>query len=140
MFFDRKPAASSPRTSILLVEDEAIVLIDFAEAFRVAGFDILLAANLEAGRSLARRHAGALSAVCIDLGLPDGRGESLVDEIAAAAPHAAIFICSAYPPEEIACAALESGRARLLKKPIGADAVLREIRRSLALPGWAVGH
>ncbi len=110
---------------ILIIEDEAMVLIDLAEMFREAGYRAVMAGNLAAGRQLARRYRDSLAGVCIDITLPDGRADALVDEIAAQSPQARILICSARPGEEIECRALGEGRARLLSKPFRSEDALR---------------
>ena len=125
----------SARKHILIVEDEAVTMIDFSEAFRVAGYDVHLAANLRVAREMVAKHRDSLAAICLDLGLPDGRADSLADEIADEAPELPLALCTAFPRDGIHSRALERGQAVLLHKPIAATEVLRAISGLIAARG-----
>jgi DNA-binding NtrC family response regulator len=119
---------------VLIVEDEAMILIDLSETFRRADYDVVLAANLSAARSLAAAHRSDLVGACLDLGLPDGRGDALVDEIATFSPNARILLCTAYSAREIDSEAFRRGQAVLLEKPFPASEALRLIQSAPGKP------
>lgn len=65
---------------LLLVEDDRELRVTLREALAVEGYEVLTAASLaDAMAQLA--HAGNLDAVLLDLGLPDGDGEELLQAL-----------------------------------------------------------
>ena len=65
---------------LLLVEDDRELRVTLREALTVEGYEVLAAASLaDAMAQLA--HAGPLDAVLLDLGLPDGDGEQLLQAL-----------------------------------------------------------
>ena len=60
---------------ILIVEDEPLVVLDIAHAFKGAGADVLTAATLREGHHLAEHPR--LSAAIIDFGLGDANSGAL---------------------------------------------------------------
>jgi DNA-binding response OmpR family regulator len=67
--------------AILIVEDEPLVALDIADAFREAGASVLTASKVQDGL----RFAGHpdLSAAMVDFGLSDGEGTALCERLKA---------------------------------------------------------
>src|SRR5262245_43240180 len=73
------------RLRVLLVEDDADLRATLRGALQVEGHDVVTAASLSEGLALLA-HAGggeraAFDVVLLDLGLPDGDGESLLAQL-----------------------------------------------------------
>ena len=106
---------------LLLVEDsrfaaEAVRLMCLKSGARLRRADSLAAAH---------RHLAAYvpAVTIVDLGLPDGPGESLIAELAAAGGHG-ILALSGDPDREDA--AIAAGAARFLHKPLDGLAVFQQ--------------
>ncbi|MGC8201792.1 response regulator [Aliiroseovarius sp. PTFE2010] len=120
------PTAERPLLglTVLVVEDSRFA----CEALRLlclrSGARIRRAASLTA----ARRHLKVYrpSAVIIDLGLPDGSGADLINELANAHPRAQGIIGMSGDPDGEA-AALKAGADRFLDKPIGSLAEFQSL-------------
>jgi PAS domain S-box-containing protein len=121
----REPSADEVR--VLLVEDHAAVREAIASAFeRDAGFEIAgQAASLREARGMLRN----IDVAVLDLGLPDGYGADLIDELHRASPGAQALVLSAsFDRAEIA-RAVERGAAGVLHKSAGFDEVVDSVRR-----------
>lgn len=106
---------------LLLVEDsrfaaEAVRLMCLKSGARLRRADSLAAAH---------RHLSAYqpAVTIVDLGLPDGPGESLIAELAAAGGHG-ILALSGDPERE--AAAMDAGAALFLHKPLDGLAVFQQ--------------
>ena len=67
--------------SVLLVEDDRDLRQTLVEALKVEGYAVSAAASAADARAQMRHaQAGAFDVVLLDLGLPDGHGEELLQE------------------------------------------------------------
>jgi DNA-binding response OmpR family regulator len=112
-----------------------MTIIDLTETFRIAGFEVTLAANLSVGRFQAEKFGHYLSAALLDLGLPDGPGDLLVDEISAVLPDLPIILVTGQPADSIQSNAFRSGRVALLSKPYRSSDALALVLSKLGRPG-----
>ena len=100
-----------------------------AEALAVEGYEVLTAASLaDAMAQLA--HAGALDAVLLDLGLPDGDGETLLQALRRERSTPLIVI-SARQVEGHKIRLLDAGADDYLVKPFGIGELLARLRVAL---------
>lgn len=83
-----------PRT-ILIVDDSDALRFTFAALLEADGHCVVEAGSLAEAR---RMLDGALDCVVLDLHLPDGLGTSLVGEVRARQPHAALVLMSGEVP------------------------------------------
>ena len=63
------------KPTLLLVEDEPLILMDMADTFQDAGFEVMEAARFDEAEELLHRHCTALDALVTDIRLgpgPDG--------------------------------------------------------------------
>lgn len=114
----RPPTAARPLLglTILLVEDSRYS----AEAFRLlslrSGARIRRADSLQAARKHLRVYCP--TAAIIDVGLPDGSGLLLIEELAQACPRVEILLATSGDPD-VEDAAIKAGADGFLEKPIG---------------------
>lgn len=126
---------------ILLVEDHADTAHVMARMLRRSGFQVTVAASIaqalaetevarksvnDSGRSLPIR------LVVSDLGLPDGTGHELMQELSQSYGLRGIAL-SGFGMEEDVLRASEAGFARHLTKPVDFDTLLGNIRELLAV-------
>jgi PAS domain S-box-containing protein len=131
---ETEPVAADVR--ILLVEDHVAVRQAIAAAFeRERGFRVIgQAGSLAEARTMLDR----VDVAVLDLGLPDGSGTDLIEDLRSASPRAQTLVLSATVDRDAIARAVESGAAGVLNKarPLGdvVDAVGRLWRGERLLP------
>ena len=118
--------------SILFVEDDATIAMGVAYSLRQDGFDVCLAYRLEEARELLKRRTVDL--VLLDLGLPDGSGYTLCQEIRAAG-DTPIIILSARDEEASIVLGLDLGADDYLTKPFRLRELMSRIKAVLRRRG-----
>ncbi len=117
-------AVEARRTSILVVEDDALLRLTTAEDLRGAGFSVIEAANADEAMTILD------SAVPIDLVLTDIRMPGSMDGLALAAfvrqrwPSLRIVVASGERPAMVALAVADA----FLPKPYDSSAILARLK------------
>ena len=114
---------------LLLVEDDRELRATLREALAVEGYEVLTAASL-ADAMAQLSHAGTLDAVLLDLGLPDGDGETLLQALRRERSTPLIVI-SARQVEGHKIRLLDAGADDYLVKPFGIGELLARLRVAL---------
>ena len=127
---------------VLLVEDDRELRGTLRDVLRVEGYEVLTAASLAEGLALLA-HAGRTAddpgtdLVVLDLGLPDGDGETLL--AALRRRHALpVLVISARDVEGHKVRLLDAGADDYLVKPFGVGELLARLRVTLRHRGTAV--
>jgi two-component system KDP operon response regulator KdpE len=123
---------------VLLVEDDRELRATLSEALRVEGYEVLAAASLADAHALLA-HAGAeggIQIVLLDLGLPDGDGESLLAALRTGRSTPVIVI-SARETEAPKIRLLDAGADDYLVKPFALGELLARMRVALRHRGTA---
>ena len=127
------PAAASPaagrRLRILLVEDHAATRATLANLLGSHDYAVVAADSVGAARAAAAREDFDL--VISDLGLPDGGGCELLEELRAAQPGLPGIALSGYGMDEDVARSRRAGFAEHLIKPVGFDALEAAILTAL---------
>jgi len=95
---------------VLLVEDEPLMQRRLLKVLQDIGYEadaIDVKPNLAQARAHMQEHPAAMALV--DIGLPDGSGISLIEELRAADPALSILVISAWSTEDIILSALRAG-------------------------------
>lgn len=118
--------------SVLLVEDDRALRISLREALSVEGYDLKTAASLADARAqLDNLPTGkAIDLVVLDLGLPDGEGQSLLVELRQSG-HTPVIVISAREAEGQKIQLLDQGADDYLVKPFGIGELLARMRVAL---------
>jgi PAS domain S-box-containing protein len=134
---DPRSASGGPKSGglILLVEDHADTARTIQRLLQNAGYRVLVAGNLAAARDLASAHTFDL--IISDIGLPDGSGLDLLQQICPTDPVPAIAV-SGYGMKADIDASRAAGFAEHLTKPVD-WAQLRDAVQRLAV-GKQAGH
>ena len=123
-------SAKNPRELIiLLVEDHADTAEAMSELLQALGHQVTVAGSVAGGLAAAERHAGRLDLVLSDLGLPDGSGVDLMQELHHRYGVRGIAL-SGYGMEEDVRRSLEAGFDRHLTKPINLQALQAAIQET----------
>lgn len=110
--------------SILVVDDEAIVLDVLKVALKKAGFTVYTASRMVDGLALARGQK--FSCALIDKNLPDGSGLDLIKQIRAKHPDCTCLVMTAYPNADSILEALKLGAVDYLEKPFPHVSIIQE--------------
>jgi two-component system, OmpR family, KDP operon response regulator KdpE len=130
---------------VLLVEDDRELRRTLREALVVEGYEVLTAASLSEGLAMVTHGTGSpsltgaptIDIVLLDLGLPDGDGQSLLEQLRRqqALP---VLIISARQAEGQKISLLDAGADDYLVKPFSVGELLARIRVALRHRGTAV--
>jgi len=126
--------------TLLLVEDDRELRATLRAALEVEGWRVLPAASLADARALlanAARDDHALDAVLLDLGLPDGDGESLLAALRRER-GTPVLVISAREAEGGKIRLLDAGADDYLVKPFGIGELLARMRVAMRHRGTSV--
>jgi DNA-binding response OmpR family regulator len=123
--------------TVLIVEDDEASLDIFETILRHGGYDVLTAQSGAAGVETARETRPDL--VVVDIGLPDGLGFGVLDELSddPATEHIPLVVCTVHVFEQDRVRARRAGADVFLKKPIDPTDLLAAVDRLLAAAGSA---
>jgi PAS domain S-box-containing protein len=117
--------------TILLVEDEGVVLRLVAEILETAGYQVLQAGDGPSALELLRRHAGPVELLVTDVVMPGMSGPEVAQAVISMRPGTQVLYTSGYTDSAIVRhGALEPGIA-FLQKPFGAEDLTRKVRSLL---------
>ena len=116
----------------MLVEDDAELRRTLRDALQVEGYRVVTAATLHEARTILSQalSEGGLDLVLLDLGLPDGDGESLLGMLGAQRKTAVIVI-SARHTDDPKIRLLDAGADDYLVKPFSVNELLALMRVAL---------
>ena len=121
--------AVSRMPTLLIVDDETVLVRNLGKLFAREGFDVQPAANLaEAGRVVA---STPLDIVLLDLRLPDGSGLDLLDTLRAGDPDLPVIMMTAYGSVADAVGAMQRGARDYVQKPFELDEIRLKVSRAL---------
>lgn len=103
--------------TILIVEDEEVVLKMAEKIFATGGYRTLCASSVEEGLKTFQAHRAEVSALFSDVILPDGNGVDLADQLRRERPALPVVLCSGYTRDVLKDRSLEQDRYAFLAKP-----------------------
>lgn len=110
--------------SILVVDDEAIVLDVLKVALKKAGFTVFTATRMLEATALV--HGQRFACALIDKNLPDGSGLELIKLIRQKQPECTCLVMTAYPNADSILEALKLGAVDYLEKPFPHVSIIQE--------------
>ena len=131
---ERGDAGMVENKTILVVEDDALVLGLTSRLLRAEGYVLLQAANGKEAIQIARDFHQEIHLVVTDVIMPELSGKELVVEMAALRPDIKVLYITGYPESLL----LQNGSLTLndplLPKPYSAAALRRKVREILEIP------
>lgn len=126
-----------PRTenlvhTILLVDDHHAFRTVMAEVLRTEGYWVLEAATATDAEHVVARHSGTVDALVVESVLTTANGVDVVRRIQPSHPKLPVLFISEEAEAALRRERLLPKRARFLRKPFQAEALLEELRRLLA--------
>ena len=123
---------SSPRESVLVVDDDDVFRERLARALRERGYDVRTAADAERAKQAAKEDSPEMAVV--DLRMPGGSGLELVRALKSIDASTKVVVLTGYGSIATAIEAMRLGATHYLSKPATADEVLAAFRRDALTP------
>jgi two-component system sensor kinase FixL len=123
------PSQAAPASLVLVVDDDEDTRLNLIDLLELDGYRVEGAGS--ARELLARTQWDDVALVLLDRKLPDGSPQQLIPQILEHAPQAAIIVVTGYVDIDGAIAALRSGAADYILKPVHPDALRASIERVL---------
>jgi CheY-like chemotaxis protein len=117
--------------TILIVEDEAVVLDILREVLTGHGYKVLTAANGEEGLRILSSHPGPIHLLLTDVVMPMMAGPDLSDRAADMHPETRTLFISGYTEHTVIRHGVSGRGAGFLQKPFTPEAVARKVREVL---------
>jgi DNA-binding NtrC family response regulator len=123
-------SATSPRATILVVEDDAAMRAMLREALEDDGYGVELAAGGRAG--IERVRQGGIDLVVSDVKMPDLDGLDMLREIKAVSPSPHVITITAFGSIDTAIRAVKLGAFDYITKPFDVDQLILAVQKALA--------
>ena len=132
---DRDPERSSPRDqrlsaqgTVLIVEDEELMLRLMEKILRDHGYQVLTAADGEEAIEIYRRRKQEIDAVLLDMGLPKMTGWEVLLEMKGENPDVRVVIASGYLEPESKNRMYGAGIKHFVNKPYMPEEVVETLQ------------
>jgi len=119
-----------PSATVLVVDDEPLILWSLSEALSDAGYRPLGAPDAATALRLVTAD-DAPAVVFLDLRLPDSRDLGLLRSLRRLCPQTRIVLMTAHGSPELAAEALDLGAFRVVDKPFDVSAMMTIVREAL---------
>ncbi len=127
----RESAPRGDGETILLVEDEPVILASSCEALEVAGYQVICAATGEEALSLYLKQHADISLVVLDLSMPGMGGMKCLERLKRINPQQKILVASGYAGEQELELTRALGASGFLPKPYRFEDLFAKIRELL---------
>ena len=117
---------------ILVIDDDRTIREALAATLDEAGYDVLTADGIAAGRRALKE--GGIAAVLLDIRLKDGDGLELLAELRRDAPQVPVIMATAYGDSDRTISAMKTGAFDYVTKPFDLDVLLASVARAVRAP------
>ncbi|MEZ4529329.1 MAG: response regulator [Desulfobacterales bacterium] len=124
-------ASEKEAKSILVIEDEEMVLEVAHAMIERMGYAVLSAANGAEAVRVAEQHRGKIHLAILDLGLPDMEGKEVYSHLIRLRPEMRIIVCSGDSAEGTPREIMKAGARGFIQKPYNYDSLLNVITKVL---------
>jgi two-component system cell cycle sensor histidine kinase/response regulator CckA len=122
---------SAGGSTILLVDDEDMVLEVGTRVLEKLHYAVLRAENGREAVALFTRHSGQISLVILDMNMPGMSGAAVFEELRKLDPDIKILLSSGYSPDAQTMALLSSGSCGFIQKPFTIAALTQKLSELL---------
>ncbi len=119
------------KETILVVEDEAMLMELVTEALQGKGYTVLTAADGDSGIEVFRKHVGEISLVVSDKGLPKQSGIDVFRQVKQLAPQTRTIIMSGYLQPDERTMLEQQGIDAIIEKPFLSQSLVQCVREVL---------
>ena len=124
-------APGAAKGTILIVDDEDMVLQPCAAMVQSMGFAVLTAVNGERAVEVVRRNGAEIRAIILDLTMPNLDGAAALERILRIEPDAKVILSSGYDEEEATQRVARERLAGFIRKPFGLEQLRGALERAL---------
>ena len=117
--------------TVLLVDDEAMVLNVAGDMMRTMGYTVITASDGSTAVNLYRENHQRIDLVMLDMVMPDMSGSDVFDEIKKINPQAKVLLSSGYSLNGQASRIMERGCDGFIQKPFTLDEISTLLRQIL---------
>ena len=129
------PEAGATAPTILVIDDDVHVQKFASRALAGAGYQVLLAADVQDALHLAAAHPSKIDLALIDIMLPSGSGIELATALLTKHRDALVLYMSGFPADAIQAVQHDGGPdGGFLEKPFSAQALVQRIQEVLPIP------
>jgi len=125
------PTPAGKHETVLLIDDDKIVVRVMASMLREAGYKTLSATNGPDGLSQYRMSWWDIDLVILDVHMPIMSGSDVLRQILEINPEARVLLCSGYAESQVAETMGGLKATGFIQKPYRADQLATEVRRAL---------
>ncbi len=116
--------------TILVVDDEPVVLETVRDGLTAHGYQVLTAGGGEEALQTAERHQGAIALALVDVVMPGMSGPEVAQRLHASRPDLKILFMSGFSTEVVVVHGMNAGDP-LLVKPFSLDTLGRKVHEIL---------
>jgi two-component system cell cycle sensor histidine kinase/response regulator CckA len=124
--------------SILVIDDEPMVLEVVVESLRREGYEVMSATNPEQALQMASSLAGRLALIIVNHSLSSLPGRNLVEAIERLQPGVKVLRYSGYTEEHLRATGQIKPEAFFLQKPFTAQVIRKKVRDIIGPPSGSV--
>jgi two-component system, cell cycle sensor histidine kinase and response regulator CckA len=117
--------------TILLAEDESMILDVVTEIFEGQGYTVLVAATPDEAIRLARAHAGEIHLLVTDMIMPKMNGLELAGKVLAVHPKLKCLFMSGYTADVVSQDGIVENGTHFIQKPFSRDELCVKVREVL---------
>jgi PAS domain S-box-containing protein len=130
---EKKPGAELPKRerTILVVEDENVVVDIFREMLERLGYRILLAQTGTEALNIAKTYDGDIDLAILDVVLPDMGGQAIYPLLMEARPSLKVLVCSGYSIDGLGQEIIDAGAQSFLQKPFSLETLSEKLKEVL---------
>jgi CheY-like chemotaxis protein len=128
------PEGSSGRETILVVDDEAMVLDVAGEMLKTLNYQVITVPNGAAAIDLYRREQERVDLVILDMVMPEMNGSEVFHAIRQINPDARVLLSSGYSLNGQASKIMERGCSGFIQKPFTMSELAGKLRKILKQP------
>jgi PAS domain S-box-containing protein len=114
--------------TILLIDDETLILDVGSEILKVLGYKVLTASSGKSAKEIFQEQKDEISLVILDMIMPDESGSLIYDHLKKINPEVKTLLSSGYSFNEQAAEIMKKGCNGFIQKPFGIDVLSRKIR------------
>jgi len=120
--------ASGTGRTVLLVEDEPVMLSLAGTMLERLGYRVLAAASPAEGLRIAAQHADLIDVLMTDVIMPGMNGRQLADEVLRLCPDVTVLFMSGYDEDIVAGNILHAGSPQILREPFSRMALSAKLQ------------
>ena len=117
------PMPTKRALTVLVIDDEALLLWSMAELLRCGGHTVIEAASAAAARDAMQHTPGRIDLVLLDYHLPDSNDLRFLEEVRRRLPQASVVLMSGLATPDVVQGAMDRGARRVLSKPFDMDEI-----------------